>query len=217
MLVRAFLRLAHDGHCAGDKKRAQIAVTLLGESLLLDLAAARIVLRHETDPRGQVAAVLEQLRVGDTGPERTGDHRTNRGDRLEPRTQLARLVLLAQYTVERSDLGTDRLDMSYKDHQCCTCQHGQALVNRVSLAARDIGLDVPRRHQLHGVPELGNFTCPVMRTAAGLHSDQPRWQLGKVRQYLFASQLAGDDDHALGIDAVDLEYLLCKIEPDGGN
>src|SRR5215471_20305396 len=109
MLVRAFLRLAHDGHCAGDKKRAQIAVTLLGESLLLDLAAARIVLRHETDPRGQVAAVLEQLRVGDTGPERTGDHRTNRGDRLEPRTQLARLVLLAQYTVERSDLGTDRL------------------------------------------------------------------------------------------------------------
>src|SRR5215831_14659269 len=294
MLVRAFLRLAHDGHCAGDKKRAQIAVTLLGESLLLDLAAARIVLRHETDPRGQVAAVLEQLRVGDTGPERTGDHRTNRGDRLEPRTQLARLVLLAQYTVERSDLGTDRLDMSYKDHQGCTCQHGQALVtlvtddrrqlsqpeqasfrddaelahvpthgvdhlraladqlrtravqhrktllleplhrherharprhrladrrgiNRVSLAALDIGLDVPRRHQLHGVPELGNLTCPVMRTAAGLHADQTRWQLGKERQYLFASQLAGDDDHALGIDAVDLEYLLCKIEPDGGN
>src|SRR5262249_9447988 len=49
------------------------------------------------------------------------------------------------------------------------------------------------------------------------HADQTRWQLGKERQYLFASQLAGDDDHALGIDAVDLEYLLCKIEPDGGN
>src|SRR5262245_26158560 len=89
-------------------------------------------------------------------------------------------------------------------------------INRISLAALDVGLDVLRRHQLHGVPELGNLTCPVMRTAARLHADQTRRQLGEERQYLFAPQLPGDDDLALGIDAVDLEHLLCKIEPDGG-
>src|SRR5215472_15641609 len=96
MLVRAFLRLAHNGHRAGDEKRAQIAIALLGEPLLLDLATGRIVLWHDADPRRQVPAVFEQLSIGDTGPERTGDHRTNRGGRLQAWTQLARLVFLAQ-------------------------------------------------------------------------------------------------------------------------
>jgi len=36
-------------------------------------------------------------------------------------------------------------------------------------------------------------------------------------QHLLASELPGDDDLALGIDAVDLEHLLCNIDPDGGN
>src|SRR5262249_4138291 len=90
-------------------------------------------------------------------------------------------------------------------------------ITRIRLAALDVGLDVLRRHQLHGVPELGNLTCPIMRTAAGLHADQTRRQLGKERQHLLASELARDDDLALRIDAVDLEHLLCKVEPDSGN
>src|SRR5262245_64481382 len=56
-----------------------------------------------------------------------------------------------------------------------------------------------------------------MRTAAGLHADQTRRQLGEERQHLLASELPGDDDLARRIDAVDLEHLLCKVEPDGGN
>src|SRR5262245_20263815 len=56
-----------------------------------------------------------------------------------------------------------------------------------------------------------------MRTAAGLHADQTRRQLGEERQHLLASELPGNDDLALGIHAVDLEHLLCKVEPDGGN
>src|SRR6516165_7473663 len=72
MLVRAFLRLAYNGHRAVDEQCAQIAITLLGEPLLLDLAAGRIVLRHEANPRRQVPAILEQRRVGHPGPERTG-------------------------------------------------------------------------------------------------------------------------------------------------
>src|SRR3981081_146669 len=46
---------------------------------------------------------------------------------------------------------------------------------------------------------------------------QTRRQLGEERQHLLASELPGNDDLALGIDAVDLEDLLCKVEPDGGN
>jgi hypothetical protein len=32
-----------------------------------------------------------------------------------------------------------------------------------------------------------------------------------------STELPGDNDPALGIDAVDLKHLLCKVEPDGGN
>src|SRR5262249_47392309 len=74
-----------------------------------------------------------------------------------------------------------------------------------------------RWHQLHGVSELGDLTCPVMRAAAGLHADQTPRQLGEERQHLFASELPGNDDLVLSIHAVDLEHLLCKVEPNGGN
>src|SRR6516165_1795299 len=60
-------------------------------------------------------------------------------DRLEPRTQLARLVLLAQYTVERGDLGTDRLDLPNKDHQGCARCHGQSLIALVTDDRRQLG------------------------------------------------------------------------------
>jgi hypothetical protein len=46
---------------------------------------------------------------------------------------------------------------------------------------------------------------PIMRTAASLHADETRRQLGEARQHLLASELPGDDDLALGIDAVHLE------------
>src|SRR5262249_35610420 len=81
----------------------------------------------------------------------------------------------------------------------------------------DIRLDIPRRHQLHGVPELGNLASPIMRAAAGLHADQARRQLGKECQNLIAPELPGDDDLTFAIDAMHLEHLLCKVEPDGGN
>jgi hypothetical protein len=58
---------------------------------LLNLAAGRIVFRHDAEPRRQVPTVVEQLRIGDPGPERTSDQWANRGDRLQAWTQLARL------------------------------------------------------------------------------------------------------------------------------
>src|SRR5262249_23020723 len=57
----------------------------------------------------------------------------------------------------------------------------------------------------------------IMRTAAHLHADEARRQLGEQRQHLLASEPPDNDDLALRIDAVDLEYLLCKVEPNGGD
>jgi hypothetical protein len=139
VLVRPDLRLLHDGHGAGDEKRAQIAIALLGKPVLFDLAAARIVLGYEADPRRQMPAVLEQHSVGDPGPERAGDHRPDRGDRLEAGTWLARLVLLTQRRVERGNFGTDRLDLSNKDHQGCACRRGQPLIALVTDDRRQLG------------------------------------------------------------------------------
>ena len=56
-----------------------------------------------------------------------------------------------------------------------------------------------------------------MRTAAGLYADQTRWQLGKECEHLLASELPGNTDPALGVDAVNLEHILCEIETDSGN
>src|SRR6516165_8815436 len=78
--------------------------------------------------------------VGDhLRPERTGDHRANRGDRLQAWAQLARLVLLAQRSVERGDLSTDYLYLTYKDHQGCACCRGQALIALVTDDRRQLG------------------------------------------------------------------------------
>jgi len=54
----------------------------------------------------------------------------------------------------------------------CGQRAGRRHITRIRLAALEISLDVLRRHQLHGVPEVGNRTRPIMRTAAGLRADE---------------------------------------------
>jgi hypothetical protein len=46
---------------------------------------------------------------------------------------------------------------------------------------------------------------------------QARRNLAEELDDLLASQLAGDDDLARNIDAVDLEYVLGEINADGAN
>jgi len=60
----------------------------------------------------------------------------------------------------------------------------------------DIALHVARRHQAHGVTELGDFTRPMMSGSAGFHADQASRNLAKEVDDLLAPQLAGDDDLA---------------------
>lgn len=50
-----------------------------------------------------------------------------------------------------------------------------------------------------------------------LHPDQARRQRGKERQNLSAPKLSADQHFAIGIDSVDLKYILREINTDGHN
>src|ERR1700704_6555559 len=63
-------------------------------------------------------------------------------------------------------------------------------VDRVVLAALDIGLGVSRRHQQHFVTHGLEFTRPIMRRAAGLHTDEAGLDLRKEFVHLRAPQLS---------------------------
>src|SRR5271154_3856464 len=53
--------------------------------------------------------------------------------------------------------------------------------------------------------------------SAGLHTDQATGELAKKVQDLLAPQLAGDDNLARTIHAVNLEYVLGEINANGDN
>ena len=57
----------------------------------------------------------------------------------------------------------------------------------------------------------------MMSGSAGFHADQASRNLAKKFNDLLASQLSGDDDFALTIHAVHLEYVLGEINADGAN
>ena len=79
-----------------------------------------------------------------------------------------------------------------------------------------VGFHELRRHQSHGVAHALQFTRPVMRAAAGFHSDQARWQLDKELGHLQAAQLLLEHCFARLVDAVDLKDLFREVNADDG-
>src|SRR5271165_6852672 len=75
-------------------------------------------------------------------------------------------------------------------------------------------LHVRGRDQLDLEAEPQQLPPPVMRRRAGLHRYDARRELGEELRQRAAPQLAGNDDLALRVDAVDLERVLRQIEPD---
>ena len=82
-------------------------------------------------------------------------------------------------------------------------------VDRVVLAALDIGLGVSRRHQQHFVTHGLEFTRPIMRRAAGLHTDEARLDLRKEFVHLRAPQLPRYAGADIAHKRVDLKIILC--------
>ena len=63
---------------------AQILVAALADTQQLRLAAGGELPRNQTEPGGQIAAVVKAFRVADGGDERRRDDRAEAGDRRQP-------------------------------------------------------------------------------------------------------------------------------------
>lgn len=58
-------------------------------------------------------------------------------------------------------------------------------IRHIVLIGLDVGLNELRRHQLDGVTEAFKFTCDVVRTPTGLHTDQTARKLGEELGHLY--------------------------------
>src|SRR5881227_1372724 len=72
-----------------------------------------------------------------------------------------------------------RLDRHEPHRWACHGLTDGGCVGSIVFRPFDIALHVARRHQAHGVAELGDFTRPMMSGSAGFHADQARRNLAK--------------------------------------
>ena len=83
-----------------------------------------------------------------------------------------------------------------------------------------VGLDVRfhklRRHQPYAVTELTQPARPRVRTTTAFQTDQATRQIGKVRRPLMAPQLPPPYHPARGINPMNLEHLLRRVQPNCG-
>ena len=85
-------------------------------------------------------------------------------------------------------------------------------INRVVLAALDIGLDVSRRYQHHLMPHRDKFAGPMMCRAAGLHADPARLDLRIKLQHFRPLQLTRHRRTAFAGKPVKLKIILAQID-----
>ena len=90
-------------------------------------------------------------------------------------------------------------------------------IDRIVLAALDVGLDVLRRHQQHLVPQAAQPPRPVMRSAARLDADSRRRQLAKEFFDLAAPQLPPQHRVLVLVNPVNLKDMLGRVQPNPDN
>src|SRR5215510_3927074 len=104
MLGAMDLGISDDGKSAGREQAAQIAIAMFADAAELVLAAARVLLRHEPDPRREVSPGSESLRVSDAGDESGGQSRANAWNLIEALTHLVGSVPGHDPAVKLQDL-----------------------------------------------------------------------------------------------------------------
>src|SRR4029077_20776481 len=102
-----FLRVADDGHCAGDEQPSQVSIALLGDAAAPILAAGRVLLGHQPDPGGEIASRPERPPVADLGNQGGGDDRADAGNLLQPPARLAGAMPGQDALLDGPELGTD--------------------------------------------------------------------------------------------------------------
>ena len=96
------------------------------------------------------------------------------------------------------------------------CFANRLSVCYVVLVGLHVGFDELRRHQPHGVAHALQLARPVVRAAAGLHSDQAGRQIGEELGHLLAAQLLLEYRFSQLVDAVDLKDLFREVNADSG-
>ena len=87
-------------------------------------------------------------------------------------------------------------------------------VSSVGLAALHVGLHIGGRHQPDIMPHLLKPAPPVVRTCAGLHTDQAARALLEKRQQLTSAKLAAHENPTALVNAMNLEDALCEVDTD---
>jgi hypothetical protein len=90
-------------------------------------------------------------------------------------------------------------------------------VGGIRLSALHVWLHIGWRHRSNRVPQLGELSRPVMRGAAGFHTDKTGRQSGENPQDIASAQLLAQHHIARSINAVKLEDVLRKAQTDRGN
>ena len=88
-------------------------------------------------------------------------------------------------------------------------------VGGIILLPFDIGLHIGRRHQLHGMTEGLQFARLIVGRCACLDADDTRRLLIEEGQNPSPLQLLTNDNLAISINAVNLEYRYSDVETDG--
>ena len=100
------LGITDDRQRAGREQAAQIAIALLADTAEPALAAARVLLRYQSDPAREVPSRPESLRIGDAGDQSGGQRRTDAGYLIEPFARLVGSVSGHDLAVKLQDLGS---------------------------------------------------------------------------------------------------------------
>src|SRR5262245_21465485 len=122
------LGITDDGKRTDREQAAQIAIALFADAAELVLAAARVLLRHEPDPRREVTSRSEGLRVSDAGNESGGLRRANAGNLIEALTHLVGSVPSHDPAVKLQDLCLQHPQLGAESGNTRTCDLGQPLV-----------------------------------------------------------------------------------------
>jgi hypothetical protein len=90
-------------------------------------------------------------------------------------------------------------------------------VGRIILLPLDVGGDVLRRDHLHGVTQRCHLPRPVMRARTGFHRHYARRLRRHEPLELQTRELLAKYGPPVRRGTVQLEHVLCQINPDDGN
>ena len=126
--VAKLLGAADHRQRAHNQHRSEIAIARLGDVSEALFATCRVLLRHQPDPRCQVAARSEGMGIGDGCGQRRGDQWAHARDVGETTAQLIRAVSDHDAPVRIKDVVLNQRELIIQDHKALPCRRRYPIV-----------------------------------------------------------------------------------------